>query len=108
MELSGKLLESALNRLRLSVNDFAESKLPWPLTVTDLLDSKRRPYIFQGVNINASSGREEDAGPDDPIPIWHRLDIENETIEFNNKKRQMKQLFQLFHIKKGDQFPNPL
>ena len=39
MELSGKLLESALNRLRLSVNVFAESKLPWPLTTTDLLES---------------------------------------------------------------------
>ena len=39
MELSGKLLESALNRLRLSVNVFVESKLPWPLTTIDLLES---------------------------------------------------------------------
>ena len=39
MELSGKLLESALNKLRLSVNVFAESKLPWPLTIIDLLES---------------------------------------------------------------------
>ena len=39
MALSGKLLESAINILRLIVNVFAEFKLPWPLTVTDLLDS---------------------------------------------------------------------